>query len=171
MDKNAPGQMTPFDEFVTTPELQIIKLLIPYAPASGRQTLAAMVKYTELRHAIQLFRKDNHTVSDWTFEHDSPENPSEIINLLRPYLNPQQSSMLDMVIQIQDMMPLFEMIRATQTASENTPDNPSQTFDLSSLLSGMLTPEQQDLFSMYSEMFDQAQENHNYEKGDKKDEQ
>lgn len=170
MDKNAPGQMTPFDEFVTTPELQIIKLLIPYAPASGRQTLAALVKYTELRHAIHLFRKDNNAVSNQTFEQDRPESPSEIINHLRPYLNPQQSSMLDMLVQIQDMMPLFEMIRASQTASENSSDHPGQSFDISSLLSGMLTPEQQSLFSMYSEMFDQSLENSNNEKGDNTDE-
>ena len=30
MDKDVPGLMTPFDELVTTPELQIIKLLIPF---------------------------------------------------------------------------------------------------------------------------------------------
>ena len=51
MDKDVPGLMTPFDELVTTPELQIIKLLIPYAPASGRQTLAGLVKFMELREA------------------------------------------------------------------------------------------------------------------------
>ena len=55
MDRDVPGPMTPFDELVTTPELQMIKLLIPYAPASGRQTLAALVKYTELRKAVRLF--------------------------------------------------------------------------------------------------------------------
>ena len=56
MDKDVPGLMTPFDELVTTPELQIIKLLIPYAPASGRQTLAGLVKFMELRETLRLFR-------------------------------------------------------------------------------------------------------------------
>ena len=59
MDKDTPGLMTPFDELVTTPELQIIKLLIPYAPASGRQTLAGMVKFLELREAVRLFHGQN----------------------------------------------------------------------------------------------------------------
>ena len=43
MEKDLPGPMTPFDELVTSPELQLIKLMIPYAPASGRQMLAAFV--------------------------------------------------------------------------------------------------------------------------------
>ena len=43
MDKNLPGPMTPFDDLITSPELQIMKLLIPYAPASKRQMLAACV--------------------------------------------------------------------------------------------------------------------------------
>ena len=59
MDKDTPGLMTPFDELVTTPELQMIKLLIPYAPASGRQTLAGMVKFMELRETLHLFRRRN----------------------------------------------------------------------------------------------------------------
>ena len=55
MDKNLPGPMTPFDDLVTSPELQIMKLLIPYAPASGRQMLAACVKIMELKETIRVF--------------------------------------------------------------------------------------------------------------------
>ena len=47
--------MTPFDDLVTSPELQIMKLLIPYAPASGRKMLAACVKIMELRETLHIF--------------------------------------------------------------------------------------------------------------------
>lgn len=55
MEKKPPEPMTPFDELVTSPALQAVKLLIPYTPASGRQMLAAFVKMQELRQALSLF--------------------------------------------------------------------------------------------------------------------
>ena len=62
MEKKPPEPMTPFDELVTSPVLQAVKLLIPYTPASGRQMLAAFVKMQELRQAIQLFSKKQQDV-------------------------------------------------------------------------------------------------------------
>ena len=57
MDKRPPRPMTPFDEFVSSPQLQTIKLLLPYAPAPGQRLLAAFIKFFELRRAILLFSR------------------------------------------------------------------------------------------------------------------
>ena len=35
MEKRPPRPMTPFDELVSSPQLQMIKLLLPYVPVSG----------------------------------------------------------------------------------------------------------------------------------------
>ena len=95
MDKDIPGLMTPFDELVTTPELQIIKLLIPYTPASGRQTLAGMVKFIELREALRLFHgRSSGLQAQMTSGNDSL-SPIDILNSFRPYLKPREASMLD----------------------------------------------------------------------------
>ena len=152
MDKELPGLMTPFDELVTTPELQIIKLLIPYAPASGRQTLAGMVKFMELREALRLFRNRNGGLRAQMIPDDGPLSPTDILNSFRPYLGPKETSMLDTIINIKEMMSVMETMQATQNIAEGagTPPDPME------LLSGMLPPEQQEMFRMYSDIFSQA---------------
>ena len=55
MDQDQTERMTPFDELVTSPTLQIMKLLIPYTPFSGRRMLASFIKFIELQRTIRLF--------------------------------------------------------------------------------------------------------------------
>lgn len=167
MDRDIPGPMTPFDELVTTPELQMIKLLIPYAPASGRQTLAALVKYTELRKAVRLFHSGGRCPGIRAFEEPAPDTPAALMEQMRPYLTPQQASVLDMIVRIQEMMPLIEMLQASGAMSGNAGDGSGPGFDFTDLLAGMLTPDQQDLFEEYSEMFSHSQQSD--QKGGHKD--
>ena len=152
MEKDLPGFMTPFDELVTTPELQIIKLLIPYVPASGRQTLAGMVKFMELREALRLFRNQNGGLQAQMLPHDSTLSPADILNSFRPYLGPKENAMLDTIINVKEMMSVMEMMQAVQSTPESTGTGP----DPMELLSGMLPPEQQEMFRMYSDIFSQA---------------
>ena len=166
MDRDLPGPMTPFDELVTTPELQMIKLLLPYTPASGRQTLAALVKCRELDQAVRLFRQGNNPAAQ-TLRECRPESPDDLLDCLRPYLTPQQASALDTISQIREMMPLIEILRASQTATGSASDEHCIGFNFTDLLSGMLTPEQQELFAEYSELFSQEQKNE--KKGDRSD--
>ena len=163
MDKDLPGLMTPLDELVTTPELQMIKLLIPYAPASGRQTLAGMVKFLELREAVRLFHGQNSGLKAQMISENEPHSPMEILNSFRPYLRPKEASMLDMIINIKEMMSVIEMM---QSAQDNTDGN-SASLDPAELLSGMLPPDQQEMFRMYSDMFSQPADSS--KKGDERD--
>lgn len=169
MEKDLPGPMTPFDELVTTPELQLIKLLIPYAPVSGRQMLAALVKSAELRETVRLFRHGSNGIRAQTFREDRPSAPFELLDSFRPYLNPRQISMLDMVINIREMMSVMEMMQASQDPPGETDTASGRPFDPMDLLSGMLTPEQKEMFQMYTDMFSQSQES--VKKGDAVNEQ
>ena len=47
MEKKPVIPMTPFDELVTSPQLQAIKLLLPYAPVSEQRLLASFIKFQE----------------------------------------------------------------------------------------------------------------------------
>ena len=60
MDEKTPRPMTPFDELVTSPQLQVIKLLLPYAPVSQQRILAAFIKLFELRQTILFFNGFRH---------------------------------------------------------------------------------------------------------------
>ena len=162
MDKNLPGPMTPFDELVTSPELQIMKLIIPYAPASGRQMLAACVKVMELRETIRIFSGSRGVIRAQMLGDEEHSSHIDILNSFRPYLKPRESAALDMVINLKEMMSVMEMMQNSGSSEDGGP-----ALDPMDILSGMLSPEQQEMFHMYSDMFSQA-EDHD-QKGDSTD--
>lgn len=168
MDREHPEPMTPFDELVTTPGLQMVKLLLPFLPASGRRVMAAYIKFTELKTAVSLFHSGHGAVSAQMFEDEQYSSPADILNRLRPYLNPGQQSILDMLITVREMMPLMEMLQNTGNTGRSEDSSGAFPTDLSGILAGMLTPEQQDLFRMYSDLFSQS--GGNVPKGDDSDE-
>lgn len=154
MDKNPPGLMTPFDELITSPELQIMKLLIPYAPASGRRMLAACVKVMELKETLRIFNRGYGGIQAQMLGDDRASSLFDILNSFRPYLKPDQAAVLDMVINIREMMSVMEMMQSTSSSESG-----SASIDPMTLLSGMLSPEQQEMFQMYSDLFSQTADN------------
>ena len=162
MDKNLPGPITPFDELVTSPELQIMKLMIPYAPASGRQMLAACVKVMELRETIRIFSGGRGVIRAQMLGDEEHPSPIDILNSFRPYLKPREAAALDMVINLKEMMSVMEMMQNSGSSEDG-----GSALDPMDILSGMLSPEQQEMFHMYSDMFSQA-EDHD-QKGDSTD--
>lgn len=163
MDKCNPGPMTPFDELLSSPELQLIKLFIPYAPASGRQMLAIYIKFMELQKTIRLFRSREVSFHIRTSGTDNNASISEILAGFRPYLTPEMAEALDTFISLNDMINLMNMMNDGGD-SETT----GGSFDAMSMLSGMLSPDQQEMFRTYSDMF--AQSADNTQKGDDTDE-
>lgn len=157
MEKDLPGPMTPFDEMVSSPQLQLIKLLIPYAPASGRQMLAAFVKITELREAFLLFGRNQGSLSAQSRKDSSPCSPFEILDSFRPYLGSRECELLDTIIQAREMMSVMELMRNTasgmDTGTDKDTSGNSSSFDPMDLLSGMLSPDQQEMFHLYSTLF------------------
>ena len=161
MDKNLPGPMTPFDDLITSPELQIMKLMIPYAPASRKKTLAACVKIMELREALHIFGSGKGAVRAQMLTEEENPSPIDLLNSFRPYLKPREAAALDMVISLREMMSVMEMMQSTSSEPGAPAFNPMD------LLSGMLSPEQQEMFRMYTDMFSQAESNP--QKGDDTD--
>ena len=157
MSNDAPEPMTPFDELVTSPELQMMKLLIPYAPAPGRRILAAFVKFTELKKTLRLFRRPGAFRAQ-AFEAES--SFPEILDSFRPYLSAQQAAALDQISALREMMDVIGMMQSMQDAPRGqedpggTPGNPFPA-DPMEILSMMLSPEQQEMFRAYSGLFDQ----------------
>ncbi len=162
MDNDQPGFMTPFDELVTSPKLQIIKLLIPYAPASGRRVLAAFVKFREFKETVRLFQ-DAGGINAQEFSDSNSSTPLDILSSFRPYLKPREAAALDMVINLKEMMSVIEIMQDTNLSGEN-----GTAFDPMDVLSGMLTPEQREMFETCSDLFSRSADS--AEKGDDTDE-
>lgn len=143
--------MTPFDELVSSPQLQIMKLMIPYAPARGRRALAACVKFMELRETLRIFSNSGGGIRAQMIGDEEPFTPLDILNSFRPYLRPREAAALDMIINIKEMMSVMEMMQSTPSPEGSGEE--STAFDPMDLLAGMLSPEQQEMFRMYSEIF------------------
>lgn len=162
MEKKPPEPMTPFDELVTSPVLQAVKLLIPYTPASGRQMLAAFVKMQELRQALYLFNGRQSSIRAQALD-KTPSSLFDILTSLKPYLSRRDAEMLDMIINLKEIMETAEMMKETSSYS-----NGEEGFSPMDLVMGMLTPEQQETFRMYNAMFSQTPDD--IRKGDDDDE-
>ena len=148
MENDAPRPMTPFDELVTSPQLQTVKLLLPYTPAPGRRALAACVKFLEFRQTLTLFGKHG-SVSAQAFQKSPGTSPLEILDALRPYLGKKDCEMLDMILNLKDMMSMMDMMK-------NTSGEADTAMDPMDLLSAVLPPEQQEIFRAYDAMFSQT---------------
>lgn len=150
MDEKTPRPMTPFDELVTSPQLQVIKLLLPYAPVSQQRILAAFIKLFELRQTILFFNGFRH-MPEPDGQGDSADASDNILKSIRPYLDPGQAEMMDMAVNMRDIMDMAEMMRSS--ADENG------SFDPAEMMLGMLSPEQKEMFETYSAMFSQPPDN------------
>lgn len=136
MDKKTPRPMTPFDLLTVPDGLYSIKLFLPYTPVSMQRFLAIYVKFIELRHTITHFHG-----------FPSRSSPNDMMADLKPYLSEKERSMME---QAENMMHMMEMLQSMQSMS----DASDQDVNPMDFMKTMLTPEQQEMFNMYSQMFD-----------------
>ena len=62
MEKRPIFPMTQLDTLVTTQELQLMKLMLPYIPANMRGILAVYIKFTEFINTIHLFHSTGNVI-------------------------------------------------------------------------------------------------------------
>lgn len=136
MDKKTPRPMTPFDLLTVPDDLYSIKLFLPYTPVSMQRFLAIYVKFVELRHTIAYFHG-----------FPSRSSPNDMMVDLKPYLSEKEQSMME---QAETMIRMMEMLQNMQSMS----DASNQDVNPMDFMKTMLTPEQQEMFDMYSQMFD-----------------
>lgn len=158
MDKNPPGPMTPFDSLVTTPSMQLLKLILPFTPESGRRILAVSIKFAELRSALHLFSKPGCICA----QSENDDSISDILDNFRPYLNEEQLNILETINIAKEMFSLFKTM---ESFDENNSEN-HNAINPMDLLTGMLSEEQQEAFRNYSSIFSEFQS----VKGDDSDE-
>lgn len=141
MEHGPLGPMTPFDRLTTTKELQMMKVMLPYTPASTQRMMAFFIKYQELQNTLQFFRnfKTEKHMADFEKKINAPV---EIIENIKPFMSEQEQSSVDM------MMMAFSMM--------NMNDDGADPMDM---MKGMLTPEQQDMFHTYDDMFHAEMQN------------
>ena len=143
-------KITTFDQLISTQSLQILKLLIPYTPPENQRFLAVYTKFLELQHTIDFFQRFHSDVYSQDFEKKT-FSPFHIIQEIRPYIPAQFGETFDMLMNMMDMMEVFQNMNETADSDGNTdPD-----FDPMAMMKNMLAPEQQAMFDMYNTMSSQ----------------
>lgn len=150
MDKKSPPPISPFDELVTPPELQTLKLLIPFTPLSSQRALGILIKYLEFQQTISFFNQPQNRLHSQILSEQRPVTTFEMLTELKPYLPAGQGEMIDTML---NMLHVMKVIQKGQ----NTDSNPI------GMMMDVLTPEQQDMFHMYQSMF--VDETHNEKEG------
>lgn len=141
MEKKSTIPLSPFDELTVPSELQLLKLILPYTPVTNQKTLGILIKFLELQHTIRFFQHFTLKLQSQTA--NASVSFSQLIDDITPYLSERDAQMLT---SIQNVMNIMEMAQMFQDSSAASPMD---------LFSGMLSPEQQEMFQMYQTMFQQ----------------
>lgn len=139
MDKTPPKPMTPLDEAVTPAFLYTLKLFLPYVPSYMQRTLAIFLKFFELKITMETFHGFGYTPRENT--------TADILDNLKPYMDPKEKDMMD---QMEGMMSMMEMMQQMQQAQSPSSDGEGEDFSPFDLMKGMLEPEQQNIFHMFT---------------------
>lgn len=134
MNDNFSNAMTPFDQYISTQSMQMVKLIIPFLPPQSQRMLAIYVKFQELSHTMSFFRSmSSHC-----------HTPEDMFDSLKPFLSPSDLESFD---QMQNMMNMMSMMQEMQ----NMPD---MDFDPMSMMTGMFTQEDNTNVQEEGEMID-----------------
>ncbi len=123
--------MTPFDQYISTQPLQMLKLWIPFLPPQSQRLLAVYVKFFEFTRTISFFRSMQQ----------KELSPEDLFNTLRPYMPASD------VESFEQMWGMMSMMQEMQTM-EGAP------FDPASMMMGMFTQDEQNDIQKEGEAID-----------------
>ncbi len=142
MDDTQSDKIYAFDTLYTSNQIQLLKIILPYANPSMRRHLAIFIKYMELQYILRLptssFPNTCPTASDFS--------TTTVLEEIKPLCPPESKQQLD---QIANMMQTMEMM--TQMQDLMGMMDGDGMGDMSDLLSGMLSPEQMSMFEMFQQ--------------------
>ena len=127
--------MTPFDQYISTQPLQMLKLWIPFLPPQSQRLIAVYVKFFEFTHTISFFR---------SMQQKDP-SVEDILNTLRPYMAESD------VESFEQMWGMMNMMQEMQNM-DGTP------FDPTSVMMGMFTSDEQNNVQEEGECIDRMDE-------------
>ncbi len=154
MQEETTDKMTPFDRLISSKDLQLMKLIIPYTPPANQHMLAILVKFLELNRTIKIFHQSRQNIHTQTFE-KSFSSPLDIVDEIRPYLSEAERTSIDSILNVFNMMQMLETMEKMSG---------TETFNPMDMVKEMLTPEQQTMFEMYNTMFQESDDNDNNNK-------
>lgn len=159
MDQKDTAQINAFDTLFSNNHIQMLKILLPYMDNQFQKYLAIYIKFLELQCAIS-FLKERPFPLCGCMESDSKKDPEVIIKKLLPLCTKKEKEQMTQILslfqsinQYQEISRTMEMMKEFMPEMSHSEGGESGSSpDISSLLMNMLSPEQQEMFQMFSAM-------------------
>ncbi|MDD3403172.1 MAG: hypothetical protein PHQ72_07435 [Hespellia sp.] len=116
--------VTLFDELITPPSLQILKLFIPYVPPEQQKTLAIYEKYLEFQSTIEFFQKKQNSIHIQS-ETSEELTFSTIFEKMKPYLSGHEKEMVDSISNAMNMMEMMKQFQEMENDADERMDEQS----------------------------------------------
>ena len=106
MENDTYLEPTIFDTLTQSREIQMLKTAVPYMKPSQKRQFAMLIKYMELKRAMQVFAPG--TASLAACELPAEENNSlNMLTEMRKYATPREQEMIDNLTNLFSMMSLY----------------------------------------------------------------
>lgn len=154
MSQQNSDHVLAFDTLYTTNHIQMLKVLLPHLPQKQKNEFAVFIKYMELQYTIELSRKSKHKINICTASSAEALDIASLIEELQPYCTEQERKTFSRMAETFQTLHMFQDIQkykdlfSTMSDSEND-SGESSNMDMSQMLKGMLSPEQQAMFDMF----------------------
>lgn len=151
-----------FDTLYTNNHLKMMKLLLPYLENGHQKKLAVFIKFQEFLYTMNFFRQYSVSLYSADSSHGQKKELdfNSLLPLLLPYCNEKERNMLSHFSQMQNMMhlyqdmsqyiPMMQQMMSSMNGSVES-ENKETGNGMMDMIKNMMSPEQQDLFSMLME--------------------
>jgi len=159
MDEKELDNVAAFDLLFTTNQIQILKAIFPFFPLYMQKYLAIFIKYQELQYTMTLLHRPYKNPFPATTLNEN--SLTAIITSVFPYCSETQKKNLQQIQEMlqsftsyREMMELMELMKEMRSADESASSSEASFnennafFDMNTLLS-LLSPEQQELFTLF----------------------
>lgn len=154
--KEDSSNVMAFDALYTNNQIQKLKVILPYIDPSMQKNMAIYIKYLELKYTMNLFKKHPFHVCSTNEQRQTPDI-RKLCHELKPYCSEAESQQLEQMTSMLQTMEMYQEMSQTMSAMQELfPDigksDTSNIFgsSMDELLMGMLSPEQKEMFEVFS---------------------
>ncbi len=159
MDTKQQDKIAAFDTLYTTNHIQMLKIILPIVSKQFRHKLAAMIKYMEFQYTLSLANSASYSFNICAESEKTSFDFSKLCDELYPFCTEKEQGMLKNIKNMQGLFQQYKELESMMSMmKEIFPDaggfgngGTSESGNLFSpdMLMNLLSPEQQELFSMF----------------------
>lgn len=157
------------DSLTCSKELSMLKCMLPFFPPDAQRMLAVYIKWNELQTLLALFRPggrgmfrtaqtedgtdglQSSSYGVFPFRQQKP-NLENLIKAFSGYLSEEDKHQMEFMMQAMSAIKMYQEMSEAAGSGNDSSDSASSGAGAADLLSGMLSPEQKEMFDMYMNM-------------------